>query len=553
MKRMITVCLIVLLVAGGPLRAKKVYQYRWFYMSRNLSSDLDVAYISDKIRAAADAGLNGMVLSAGLDRLSMQTDAYLRRLDQVKAVCDSRGVELIPIIFSVGYGGSVLAHNKELAAGIPVVDALYVAGDGKAGFVPDPQVSFVNGGFEKHDANRVSGYRFNDRPGEVSFVDTTVFAEGAAALRFEGFGAFEHGHARVMQEVAVRPHRLYRVSCRVKTESLQPEGCFRLMVLADGRTIAPFDPRVPDTTDWRKVTLGFNSLGYDKVRIYVGAWGGKRGRFWVDDLRIEEIGMVNLLRRPGTPITICNERTGEVLTPGRDYRQPADTRRNFRFDHDGPVIELVEGGRIRQGDRLSVSFYHGIGINRGQVSVCMSEPEVYEIWQKEARLLHERLGASRYLLSMDEIRAGGSCRACKDRNMSMGEMLADCITRQCQILREFNPNAKVFVWSDMLDPNHNAHADYYLVDGDFTGSWKHVPKDLVIVCWYYKKRHESLAHFSQLGFETLAGAYYDGDTLENPIGWLEVLDKTQGAVGIMYTTWQRKYDLLGSFGQLVTR
>ena len=71
--------------------------------------------------------------------------------------------------------------------------------------------------------------------------------------------------------------------------------------------------------------------------------------------------------------------------------------------------------------------------------------------------------------------------------------------------------------------------------------------------WYYEKRHESLAHFSGLGFKTLAGAYYDGDTLENPKGWLEALDRTPAAIGIMYTTWQNKYDLLAPFGDLVSK
>jgi len=35
----------------------------------------------------------------------------------------------------------------------------------------------------------------------------------------------------------------------------------------------------------------------------------------------------------------------------------------------------------------------------------------------------------------------------------------------------------------MLDPNHNARGNYYLVKGDFTGSWNHVPKDLIIAVW----------------------------------------------------------------------
>jgi hypothetical protein len=120
------------------------------------------------------------------------------------------------------------------------------------------------------------------------------------------------------------------------------------------------------------------------------------------------------------------------------------------------------------------------------------------------------------------------------------------------MIHRVNPKAEVWTWSDMLDPNHNAHGDYYLVDGDFSGSWNYVPKDLGIVCWYYEKRNESLKFFSNLGFATVAGAYYDGDTLENPKGWLEVLDRTPGARGIMYTTWRNKYELLGAFGDLVS-
>lgn len=77
--------------------------------------------------------------------------------------------------------------------------------------------------------------------------------------------------------------------------------------------------------------------------------------------------------------------------------------------------------------------------------------------------------------------------------------------------------------------------------------------DLRIVCWYHKLRREGLKHFSDLGFETLAGAYCDGDTLDNPRDWLKAIRETPGAQGIMYTTWQNKYELLGPFGDLVLR
>jgi hypothetical protein len=271
-------------------------------------------------------------------------------------------------------------------------------------------------------------------------------------------------------------------------------------------------------------------------------------------LRIEEVGLMNVLRRPGTPATVRSEDGRMLYREGMDYEPIVDPRLNPSRPNRQPVpIRLTRNSRIRDGQRLRVSFYHGICVNRGQVSVCMSEPELYEIWRKEARLIHDHLQPKKYLLSMDEIRAGGSCAACKARKMTMAQILGDCLTRQVAILREVNPKAEILVWSDMLDPNHNAHGNYYLVEGDFTGSWKYVPKDLVIVCWYYLKRDASLKFFSDLGFRTLAGAYYDGDTLENPRGWLESLRRTPGARGIMYTTWRNKYELLAAFGDLVSK
>ncbi len=241
-----------------------------------------------------------------------------------------------------------------------------------------------------------------------------------------------------------------------------------------------------------------NSLEYDKVRVHVEAWGGRSGKFWVDDLKVEEVGLVNVLRRPGTPVAVKGEASGTAYEEGKDFAPIADPRLNFRFDHDGPAIKLLPGTRIAEGERLRVSYYHGIAINRGQVSVCMSEPKLYEIWREQVRLVRKHLAPAKWLLSMDEVRAGGSCEACKSRRKTMGEILGDCITRQFQMIREASPKAEVYCWSDMLDPNHNAHGDYYLVEGDFARSWEHVPKELVIVCWYYDKREASLAHFSRL-------------------------------------------------------
>jgi len=132
--------------------------------------------------------------------------------------------------------------------------------------------------------------------------------------------------------------------------------------------------RTDPTSDWQPVVIGFNSMSYDNVRVYAGVWGGKQGRFWLDDLRIEEVGLVNVLCRAGTPLTVRDESSGTVYEEGRDYAPVADPKLTFRFDHPGLAIRLVPGSRIQDRQTLRVSYYHGMAIHDGQVTICMSEP-----------------------------------------------------------------------------------------------------------------------------------------------------------------------------------
>ena len=179
----------------------------------------------------------------------------------------------------------------------------------------------------------------------------------------------------------------------------------------------------------------------------------------------------------------------------------------------------------------------------------MAEPALYEVFDHEAKLLAERLNPKRVLMPMDEIRMGGTCEACRGRDM--GELLGECITRQVQILRRYMPGVEVLIWSDMLDPHHNAHGNYYLVSGNFNGSWRHVPKDLVMAVWGDKPQEKNLRFFSEQGFRTLGACYYDADDLTDVKGWIELARRTRGTQGLMYTPWLRKYALLGEFGDLL--
>ncbi|HTL17223.1 MAG TPA: carbohydrate binding domain-containing protein [Patescibacteria group bacterium] len=540
-------------VSGLALSAAERFADRFVWIfGWGLEKDSDVQAIAQVFETAGKHKFNGAVVSFGLDTLCKKSPEYFKRLEQVKKSCEDNHLELIPSVFSIGYGGGALAHNRNLAEGLPVVDAPFLVKGDQAMLAENNPVEFKNGGFEDFTGNNAKGFDFCDQPGEVSFIDSEVRHSGKASLRLEKFTANEHGHGRVMQSVKVQPHRCYRVTVWVKTESLEPANSFRLLALAGDRELAPREFHVPATTDWRKLSAIFNSLDSEKVSLYAGLWGGKGGKLWIDDWSVEEVGPVNVLHRPGTPVTVRNEAGSVVYTEGKDYAPLQDPELNpYHDERPALPLKVLPGGRIHDGDRLRVSWYHPMIINDSQVTVCMAEPQLYEIFDEETKLLAEHLQPRSVLLNMDEIRMGGTCQACKGHNM--GELLGECVTKTAGILRDHIPSVEIYIWSDMFDPNHNAHGKYYLVDGDFTDSWKHVPKNLIMAVWGGQPREASLRFFADQGFRTLVSCYYDAPDLKDVEGWLQIARQTRKVRGFMYTPWEKKYELLADFGDLIRK
>lgn len=554
MKSFLRRATLFLLLTGGGARAEPAYADRWVWVfGWGLGQESDVTNICGVLETAARHGLNGAALSCGLDSLAGKPAAYFDRLARVKKKADELGLEIIPAAYGVGYGGAFLHHNKHLAEGLPVEGTLYVAKGGTAQFAADRPPELKNGDFETFKGNRFPGFSFHDQPGEISFADTEVFHGGRASIRLENFQANEHGHGRVMQEVKVRPHSAYRFSLWVRTQDLSPAGSFQVSVLAGPRNLAPRQFHLEPTQDWRKLVMIFNSFTNETIRVYAGMWGGRAGKLWLDDWAIEEAGPINILHRPGTPVKITSDDGKRTFEEGRDYAKFEDGQFHLyrNFDRPAAGLKLPPGSRIRDGDRLRIHWYQPMLIHDSQVTVCMAEPEVYAILDAESKLLGEKLHPKRVLLNFDEVRMGGTCGACRGRDMA--QLLGECTTRAAETLKRNIPGVKTLVWSDMFDPHHNAHGNYYLVEGSFDGSWRHLPKDLQMAVWGGAAKDVSLRFFEEQGFRVLVACYYDADSLDTVKGWLDAAKVHRNITGFMYTPWQKKYGLLGGFGDLLAK
>ncbi len=554
--------ILLALSALPPARDDDRYTRRWFYAMTNVQVAANADGLVDLIGRAGRAGYNGVVLADyKLNVLDRVPDTYFTNLKRVRSAAEAAGLEIIPAVFPVGYSNGLLAHDPNLAEGLPVEAYPFVVRGREA--VPDPafHVSLKNGDLEDTKGDTFRGFGYQDGPGADTFADRKVVHQGRTSCRFAADGPADN--RRLIQKVSVRPYSCYRASAWVKTERLSAPNAFRLLALgagaADaGQALTFFEGGVAPTQDWKQVEVVFNSLGHDAVNFYAGLWGKGKGTLWLDELTLEELGPVNLLRRPGCPLVVASDDGKTVYTEGKDFEPVADPRLGvdpyageYKFDHPPAPVRLTAGSRVRDGQALRVSWYHPVLTHASQVMCCPSEPRTYDLLRDQARRVNDLLKPKTFFMSHDEIRVMNWCRACRDRNLTPGQILADNVRRCAAILNEVSPSAGVAVWSDMFDPTHNAVKSYYLVNGSLEGSWEGLSRGVTVANWNGGKMRASLEFFSARGHTQVLAGYYDADDLSGFTGWDAAARGVAGVDGFLYTTWEAKYRLLETYGRAI--
>jgi hypothetical protein len=144
----------------------------------------------------------------------------------------------------------------------------------------------------------------------------------------------------------------------------------------------------------------------------------------------------------------------------------------------------------------------------------------------------------------DEIRNLNHDKICLDRHESPASLLSENMTRCHDLIRSESPAAEVLMWSDMVDSLHNATNNYYLVNGDLTGDWNNIPKDITIVNWNGGNSKASLEFFEKKGFPQITSPYYDVGNTSTMRAWRIAQEGIANVRGMMYTTWANDYNFI---------
>jgi len=520
--------------AKGHAPAPARLQKRWLFYWRTMNDPQVVdRVIADFPRAQAD-GYNAVVF--GFDVAPSRAAAF-------KQAARQHGLGLVAMVM----GG---AHDRNDTEGVLSQNALFVAHGGAATFQPDNPTKVINGDFEDARGDHFGGWGFQDDEGVTTFADHQVTHGGKTSLRMENIGRNPAQHARIEQPIKLQPHRQYRISVWVKTEGLAGPTPEVKVLAPDGSGISYQTFHYDRTQDWRHYDLVFNSLNNSTANLYLGSWYGKEGKVWWDDLSVDEIGLVNVLRRPGCPVTVTGE-DGTPYAEGRDYERIVDPQLNpWQAYHDPPALRLTPATRIPDGARLRVSYYHPVIIYEDRITACLSEPRVFDDWRAEVETANRLYHPDAFLMQHDEMRVIDQCALCQSRHLTPGALLADNVHRAAAIIRKARPDAGIWVWSDMFDPQHNAVDNFYLVNGSLKGSWKGLDKDVGIVNWNGGLAGKNCRFFADLGLRQILSGYYDADNDGAGItGWLANVRDVPGVVGAMYTTWGDNYGAMDVWAQ----
>ncbi|HUW57014.1 MAG TPA: hypothetical protein VMZ92_10285 [Planctomycetota bacterium] len=520
-KRVLTVIAAALVLSMSRAWAEK-YPERWVYLSQSLRDDEGAARGVQLLRDAKASGCTHVLfVSTRGHRLPKEPPAYVERVRKFQDEAKKLDMKIVVPAVATGYCGRYLDVDSNLVAGVPVRNLAFIV-KGKTA-EPDPAQNL-----------------------DVSLLKPQRHGKGVAGT------------------LKCKPFTWYRMTYEIVPAQEGRIGSY-CSISSNGhkRRHSRTEPAVKKTDEGRYIYQNvFNSLEAEEVLVDIYHNVHK-----LENVRIEPAGMLLIIRRDRIPLTVTSEDGKTVYEEGRDFKPVVDPivavrpfPGEFPFDHPAPVLELTENSRIRDGEKLLVSFWHHQRIGSDQDNLSLQEERVWPILEKEIREMQNLWHPEGFMLNYDEIRvAMWEPPEPGEEKFTPGQKLAKHFRRAYDLTRRIAPQAKIYTWSDMFTPHHNARpfekgGYYYLVNGTWDGAWEGLPRDVIILNWYSPKP-EGMKFFSDRGHLQVLCGYYDGrntDALKKNIHqWRTVAEGVPNVRGVMFTTWERRYPFMKEYFQLL--
>jgi hypothetical protein len=261
--------------------------------------------------------------------------------------------------------------------------------------------------------------------------------------------------------------------------------------------------------------------------------------------------LVNIIEENNSNIIVTNMKKDIKYKEHKDYLiLEGDLIYPYSEDNKPTRIKRIPSGRIKENQKVLISFNTVRNISTRWVSwsvpYCPASKGTYEIIEEVFSDVIKLLSPKYISIGHDEIIGMNKDARTLNLEMTNEELLAFDINRIYTIARSINPNIKLMIWDDMLNPWHNGGDDAYQIPfegkkGATSGAIKMIPKDIIILIWWYEnndrleKMRNSIAFFKDYGFSYLVAAW---NNRRNISEWVEIINKRDDAKGFIITTWE---------------
>lgn len=266
-------------------------------------------------------------------------------------------------------------------------------------------------------------------------------------------------------------------------------------------------------------------------------------------LRSEEpvaLAEPNVLRTSATDLRIEDLRE-EAYEEGRDYEViDGKTEHVYRPDAEPYRIRRLPGSRIPDGATVYASYDYVSRVNSQDCPYCPSEPQVAEIMVPAIRNTVEYLSPKYVHIGHDEpaqINTDSRCqkRWINGRRVTNAELFAEDVNRLDAAAKEMDPNVRLMMWADAVNPYHNG---LQFPTDPTADALPRLPKDSILNVWFYgpdqplHQGADSLRYFGRQGFATTGSPWDDPLCAERWVAeCLNSRGRGEECMGVLYTSW----------------
>lgn len=573
---------IVLSAVGTLFGAGKPFTHRMVYHQGGLDNRSNgIDSLIARMRSGKRLGYNAMVaIDSKLEILESMPKDYLDNVKRAVAEAEKLEMALIPAHFHQGQHIYGKGNDHARVEAFPVKNTKFVVSSGEARGVGDHPTGFKNGNFESYNGNTPLNWSLSNLQANRScFIDKAFKKEGSASLRMVN----QTTGAHIRQNIDLKPFRAYRISAFIATQDIKGQEYRRLMFSVKGHTTAdghqnellgrrsrPFGTStiwsfVSRTQGWREVHVDFNSLYSTAATLCFWSNCSKvpSGTVWIDDIRLEEVGLYETVRRKSqeNSIVVRSADGNTTYREGTDYivDPKCNTFTDDSYFYEGH-LKIPQESPIKNGQELRVNWYQYADVETAVPETDFCLRETWNALRDNLTRIDNIMGHKNWMwMAMNEWRVAGWNDQCKlMKFQTAGEYMGKSLRMIQNLLWEENGCRQVYTWNDMFDPYHNAWKPYRMTNGGALNSWKDLHDSTIIINWRPGPHWDKMSYRFYMGLDDSLNPEgkvirqiipcNTGGIISSRLKTIEQFEKEggKGVIGIVYLCWSSNHSQMAA-------